>query len=491
MAFWHSESVANPDAEVYNAIVGSMLSIPEAMLVGISSPHQRRGLLFDKWRTYFGKDDEEVLVIHAPSLTLSPTLPKKIIERRLAEDPEAGAAEYLAEWRSDLSDFLSRDLVENCVDQGVLARPPRAGIEYHMFCDASGGKGDSFCSCVAHAEENVVVVDALHETRSPFNAVNAVRATAALAKQYRISAIQGDDFAAGVLSSMVAETGIRYERVKRDHSATYIEAAVLFTSGRARLVENARMIHQFAQLERRAVSSGRDRVSHPLGTHDDLANAVAGALVMVAVDRRPQQIALERMLRDGRGVAMPVAPDQVFATVIVGEDGVAGCVWFARSQHHGVPLTVLDFDVGPLSNETYARVYARGVELGEACRARRRVVSVFVEEARREPALRELEVALFGAVRMGGLVWDASVQVIPRELLRDTERLGALASGHVVADRVKLTAECVVKMAQSPLGGALEFRAGGVSDDPLRLAGLAGIVLALCDEREVRRPRAA
>jgi hypothetical protein len=486
VAFWRSDDVANPDSEVYNAIVGSMLSIPEAMVIGISSPHQRRGLLFEKWRTYFGKDDDEVLVIHAPSLTLNPTLPKKIIERRLKEDPEAGAAEYLAEWRSDLSDFLSRDLVESCVDQGVTVRPPRAGVEYHMFCDASGGKGDSFCSCVAHAEENVIVVDALHETRSPFNAVNAVRATAALAKQYRVSAIQGDDFAAGVLSSMVAETGIRYERVKRDHSATYIEAAVLFTSGRAKLVENARMVHQFSQLERRAVSSGRDRVSHPLGTHDDLANAVAGALVMVAVDRRPRQVQLERMLQDGRGVVMPSGCDQVFATLIVGDDGVAGTCWFARNQHAGVPLTVLDFDVGPLASDTFGRVYRRGVELGELCRARRRVVTVMVEEARKAPADRELEATLWPLAAAGKMVWDASVRAIPREVLRDTERLGALASGHVVNNRVKLVAECLLKMQESPLGGALEFRAGGVDDDPLRLAGLAGIVLALCDERELR-----
>jgi hypothetical protein len=172
--------------------------------------------------------------------------------------------------------------------------------------------------------------------------------------------------------------------------------------------------------------------------------------------------------------------------VIVGEDGIAGVCWFARSRWSGVPLTVLDFEVGPLDMETFGRVYSRGAELGELCRARNWTIGVFVEEPRREPALHELEALIWPRVGRGELVRDASVRAVPREMMRDTERLGALASGHVVNNRVKLAADCVVKMQESPLGGALEFRAGAVDRDPLRLAGLAGIVLALCDEREVR-----
>ena len=90
---------------------------------------------------YFGKDNDEVLVIHAPSRTLNPTLPQQIIDRRLAEDPEAGGAEYLAEWRSDLSDFLDRELVASAVDD-VTVRSPVPAVEYQMFVDASGGRGD-------------------------------------------------------------------------------------------------------------------------------------------------------------------------------------------------------------------------------------------------------------------------------------------------------------------------------------------------------------
>jgi hypothetical protein len=39
---------------------------------------------------------------------------------------------------------------------------------------------------------------------------------------------------------------------------------------------------QFAALERRTSSVGRDRIDHPVNMHDDLSNATAGALVAAA-----------------------------------------------------------------------------------------------------------------------------------------------------------------------------------------------------------------
>ncbi len=179
VAYWRSEDTANPDREIFNAIEPATLTIPSAMIIGISSPFKRGGLLYERWQSYFGKDDDDVLVIHAPSRTLNPTLPQHIIDRRLAEDPEAGAAEYLAEWRSDLSDFLDRELVSAAVDD-VTVRSPVPGVEYQMFVDASGGRGDFFAAAVAHAEGDLAVIDCLYEARSPFNATVVVGEVAEL-----------------------------------------------------------------------------------------------------------------------------------------------------------------------------------------------------------------------------------------------------------------------------------------------------------------------
>jgi hypothetical protein len=56
----------------------------------------------------------------------------------------------------------------------------------------------------------------------------------------------------------------------------------LFTSGRARLLDHAKAVNQFAALERRTMPGGRDRIDHPQRGADDVANAVAGALVAVS-----------------------------------------------------------------------------------------------------------------------------------------------------------------------------------------------------------------
>jgi hypothetical protein len=77
---------------------------------------------------------------------------------------------------------------------------------------------------------------------------------------------------------------ITYYHSNRDRSAIYADAVPLFTSGRARLLDNKRLVGQLAALERRT-SATREKIDHPRGARDDVANAAAGALV-TAADRR-------------------------------------------------------------------------------------------------------------------------------------------------------------------------------------------------------------
>jgi phage terminase large subunit-like protein len=46
VAFFRSDESVNPDHEVYNAIVPAMVTIPNSMLVAISTTHRRDGLLY-------------------------------------------------------------------------------------------------------------------------------------------------------------------------------------------------------------------------------------------------------------------------------------------------------------------------------------------------------------------------------------------------------------------------------------------------------------
>ena len=53
-------------------------------------------------------------------------------------------------------------------------------------------------------------------------------------------------------------------------------------SARVELLDSPRLISQLCGLERRTARGGRDSIDHGPGGHDDLANAVAGALVLAA-----------------------------------------------------------------------------------------------------------------------------------------------------------------------------------------------------------------
>lgn len=44
--------------------------------------------------------------------TVQFAVPQHVIDEALAEDREKAAAEWLAEWRSDLADFLDKELVD-------------------------------------------------------------------------------------------------------------------------------------------------------------------------------------------------------------------------------------------------------------------------------------------------------------------------------------------------------------------------------------------
>jgi hypothetical protein len=127
VAFWRAEESSTPDIETYNAVSPGMVTLPGALLVGISTPYRRSGLLFDKWRRAYGKPDPDVLVVRGPSTVFNPTLPRSVIDAALERDAEAAGAEWLAEWRSDLADFASRDVVDAAIMPGRYELSPVAG----------------------------------------------------------------------------------------------------------------------------------------------------------------------------------------------------------------------------------------------------------------------------------------------------------------------------------------------------------------------------
>src|SRR4029077_4536216 len=72
-AFWRAEDSAQPDTETYTALPPS-LATTNGLLVGISTPYRKLGLLHAKHRDHFGQDDPDVLVVQGTHAQFNPTL---------------------------------------------------------------------------------------------------------------------------------------------------------------------------------------------------------------------------------------------------------------------------------------------------------------------------------------------------------------------------------------------------------------------------------
>jgi hypothetical protein len=70
------------------------------------------------------------------------------------------------------------------------------------------------------------------------------------------------------------------EPADKTKSEIYADLLPLINSRAVDLLEHDRLMTQLVSLERTVVRGGRDKIDHPRGLHDDVANAVAGALVL-------------------------------------------------------------------------------------------------------------------------------------------------------------------------------------------------------------------
>jgi hypothetical protein len=296
IAFWRDERAANPDTEVHGAISPGLARVAGSMLILISSAHRRSGLLYERWKSFYGKPDDDVLVVRGTTTQFNPSFDRALIDKSLALDPQRYSAEYNSEWRDDLSTFLSRDLLDASVEAGVLVRPPLDNVTYYAFADPSSGRGDSFTLSLSHLEQHGgsqrVVIDLLYEKRPPFNPSEAIEEIAALLRSYRCSTVTGDRYAAGFVVEAFRNQKIEYRHSKLDRSEIYLGFLPIVTAGQLLMLDLPRAIAEFAGLVRRTFPSGKDRVNHELNGHDDMANSIAGAAVLASASNREQVIPL-------------------------------------------------------------------------------------------------------------------------------------------------------------------------------------------------------
>ena len=279
-AFWRADDgSSNPDVEILNSVRPG-LSTTNGPLMLISSPYSRKGELYRLFSQHYRPDgDPAILVAKGTSREFNPSLSQSVVDRAMERDPAAASAEYLAEWRTDIELFVSREIIEAATPPGRHELPPLNDVHYTAFVDPSGGSGDSMTLAIVHLESQRVVLDCLRERHPPFSPDAVVRDFADTLKRYNISTVRGDRYGGLWCREPFQLQGIDYKVCDQTKSDLYQALLPLLNSAQVDLLDHKRLVSQLCSLERRTARGGRDSIDHPNNQHDDCANAVAGAVV--------------------------------------------------------------------------------------------------------------------------------------------------------------------------------------------------------------------
>jgi len=284
--FFPKDNSSSPDVEVMSSLVPCTATIPDALVIGISSAYSRSGLMYGKWQKYYGENSDDVLVVQAKSTDLNPLLSQEFIDAQLAEDYERNRAEYLSEWRQDISQFINDEIIINSTIPNRTNLPPVEGVSYKFYTDgASGSKsgGDSFTLCCAYEDKKTkkIIISGIWEYRPSFSPASVIEEYSKIIKQYGCSQVVGDRWSPGTFSDLWRQQGIHYETNELSTSDTYMESLTFLSAGQVELLDHQRSLNQLRSLERFVRKSAKDHIDHRQGSHDDLATAILGCVYII------------------------------------------------------------------------------------------------------------------------------------------------------------------------------------------------------------------
>lgn len=280
LAFFKDDTSASPADELIKAIMPGML--PGTILWGITSVYSRFGTAYQLCQDFHGTEDEDVLVWKSDTMSMNPTFSRGKIDKALKVDRIHAEAEYLSIFRSDRSQFLLEEKIQNAVIPNRHLLPKVKDQNYVAAVDSSSGRNDSFALAIAHREGERVILDRLEERVPPFRPGDVIKEyTKIMREEYGIRKVVSDKYAIGFVQEGFEKAGVTFKSSPKTASENYLEFAAILNQEKAELLDNARLVTQLRRLERKPRSSGKDMVDHPPfeGEHDDLAAATAMAMV--------------------------------------------------------------------------------------------------------------------------------------------------------------------------------------------------------------------
>jgi len=301
LAFYRTETSANPAEELLISLLPRLL--PNGLLIGISTPYGKFGLLYEIYKQHYGVEESDILVWKAPTMTMNPTYQQSLIDRLLKRDKVKMRAEFSAEFREDVETYLTESEVDVVTEMGTKTHLPVPGTQYFCFVDMSGGRKDSFSLSIGHNESGVVIIDRI-ELRSPQDPAQVCDEFALILKHFGLSRITGDRYGGEWPVSAFRKRGVTYQISQLTKNDIYLHFQPIVSMRKVRLLDNETLKNQLLCLERKTRQGGCDSIEHPRGLFDDLANSVAGCAVSLikgsCVELTPEYMAARLPFMSGQ-----------------------------------------------------------------------------------------------------------------------------------------------------------------------------------------------
>jgi hypothetical protein len=170
----------------------------------------------------------------------------------------------MAEFRTDVEGFITREVVEACVTLGIRERPTERKNAYTCFVDPSGGSSDAMTLAIAHTEGKTQILDLIRERKPPFSPEAVTEEVAKIIRSYRCTKVCADRYWGEWPREQFRKHGVNHYR----HGPVSLINSVLSIC-----------LERSAGDATHKSTANRGKPIDTPGGHDDVANAVAGALV--------------------------------------------------------------------------------------------------------------------------------------------------------------------------------------------------------------------
>src|SRR5581483_9355139 len=177
---------------------------------------------------------------------------------------------------------FSAESVMNAVARGVAVRLREPHLEYRAFVDMSGGSSDDAVLAISHLDSDRAVIDRVvnQGPPPPFDPRAAIERFVGVLCEYGISSVTGDRYAGETFRRDFERHGITYELAALSRSQLYEALQPHLNGQRCVLLDVGTLEQQLLGLIWRG-----GKIDHPIGEHDDWANAAAGAADLVLARR--------------------------------------------------------------------------------------------------------------------------------------------------------------------------------------------------------------